>query len=150
MPGSPAKDGNHRVGRWSILVSRFRTLHNRCIRTTNDHDVARLSKHGQLDYVFVRNGLDSMASFAPGAQTPADYKDLESLFLQYLRHTGASGFARSSAVEINLALFGKPLHFLFNVVRFKADGTCDPLGIGVVITMAANIGDQNAARLSRG
>ena len=60
-----------------------------------------------------------------------------------MRHPGARGFAQSSAVEINLSVLGEVFDFFDEVVGFDADGTGDALGVGIVVTMAADIGDQH-------
>ncbi len=89
------------------------------------------------------DAFHGIASFAPCAETSGDYEDFESQILQLTRHTGAGGFARSSAVEINLAILGEILDFFDEVVGLDADGSGDAFGIGVVVAVAADVGDEH-------
>jgi hypothetical protein len=104
-------------------------------------DVGVSNKHRKLDYVLVRHGFERMSSLAPCAQTAGDDERLESLLLQEVRHPGAGRFARSSTVEINLSILGQVLEFFLKVVGFDADGSCNALRVGIVVAMAADIGD---------
>ena len=61
----------------------------------------------------MRDRFHGLACLAPAAQAVGDDEHFESFYLQQMRHPGARGFARSSAVEINLALLGEVLDFIF-------------------------------------
>ncbi len=104
----------------------------------------------QLDQVVVRHWLNGLSRLSPGTQSTGDYEHLESFFDQQLRHTGASGFACSSTVEINLSLLRQVLDFFFQAIGFEANRSRDALRVRVIVSMAAHIGDQNTAGGSRG
>ena len=76
---------------------------------------------GEFYEIVGGNAFDGMSGFAPGAQASSDHKHFESELLQLMRHTGAGGFARSSAVEINLLLLGEVLDFFDQVVGLDAN-----------------------------
>src|SRR5208282_5281396 len=62
------------------------------------------------------------------------------------RHTGAGGFACSSTVEINLLILGQVLDFFNQVVGFNANRSGNAFGVGIVVAVAADVGDQQIAR----
>src|ERR1039458_2391744 len=66
-----------------------------------------------------------------------------------MRHPGASGFACSSTVEVNVLVFGESLDLLVEIVRLDADGAGDTFGSDVVVTVAAHVDNQHAVLLSR-
>src|SRR5450631_3409235 len=66
-----------------------------------------------------------------------------------MRHPGASRFARSSTVEINVLVFGEPLDLFVEIVGFDADGAGDTFGSDVVVAVAAHIDNQHAVLLAR-
>ena len=100
-------------------------------------------KHGKLDHVVVRHGFERMSCLAPCPQTTGDDKRLETLFVQEMRHPGASRFTRSSTVEINLSILGQVLDLFLEFVGFDADGSRNALGGRVVVAVAAHVGDQD-------
>jgi hypothetical protein len=59
------------------------------------------------------------------------------------RHTGAGGFACSSAVEINLSILGEVLDFFDEIIGFDADGSGNALRVGVIVAVAADVGDEH-------
>jgi hypothetical protein len=75
----------------------------------------------------VRHWFDRLSGFSPGTEAAGDYENLESFFDQDLRHPGASGFARSSTVEINLPLLRQILDFFFETIGLKANRARDAL-----------------------
>ena len=106
-------------------------------------------EHRQFDQVVVRHWFHRLPCLSPGAQSAGDHEDLEPFFDQYLRHPGARGFACSSTVEINLPLLGKVLDLFFEQVGFEANRPGDALRLSVVVPVAADVGDQNAAGFGR-
>src|SRR5208282_6461950 len=62
------------------------------------------------------------------------------------RHTGAGGFACSSTVEINLLILGQVLDFFNQVVGLNANRSGNAFGVGIVVAVAADVGDQHVAR----
>ena len=59
----------------------------------------------------MRNGFERFSGFTPGCQAAHDYKRVESFLPQQVRHPGACGFARSSAVHINVLILRQVLKF---------------------------------------
>ena len=105
------------------------------------------AKHGKLDHVVVGHRFERMSSLAPCPQTAGDDEHLESLFMQELRHPGASCFARSSTVEINLSVLGQILDLCLEVIGLYANGSRNALRVHVIVPMAAHVGDQDAVVL---
>lgn len=93
----------------------------------------------------VRRGdrFGGQASLTPGAKTTRDHIRIESVFFEEQRHTGASSFAQSSAVEIDVLILGQHLDFFREVVGLKSNGASDALRGSVVVTVAADIGDND-------
>ena len=102
----------------------------------------RSGKGWQFHEVVVRNGFKGMSGFAPGAQATGNHKRAKSLFVQEERHPGARGFALSSTVKIDVAIFREVLQFLRKIVLFNADRTLDAAGIRVVVAMTAHVDEQ--------
>jgi hypothetical protein len=102
------------------------------------------SKHRQLDDIIAGHGFHRLPCLSPCAQSTGDHEHLESFFLQQMRHPGARGFACSSAVEINLPLLGKVLDLLLETIGLDANRSGNALGVGIVISVAAHIGNQDA------
>src|SRR5580658_804571 len=73
--------------------------------------------------IFFRHRFQWIPGPAPGPETTGDYVRIESLFAQDVRHTGAGGFAQSSAVEIDGRVLGQRLDESVQIVRFDADRT---------------------------
>ncbi len=105
-----------------------------------------LPEGGQLDQVVVGHAFDRMSGFAPGTQSTGDDEHFESDILQLAPDPGARGFALSSAVEINLAIFGKVLDLFDEVVGFDANGAGNAFGVGIVVAMAPDVGDKHVPR----
>ena len=101
------------------------------------------AKHRKLDQVVVRNGFERMSSLAPCPQATGDDKRFETLFVQEMRHPGASRFARSSTVEINLSILGQVLDLFLEVVGFDADGSGNAFRGRVVVAVAAHVSNQD-------
>src|SRR5579863_4580314 len=107
----------------------------------------RASAEGwQFNQVVVGDAFDGLSGFAPGAEPAGDYVDFKSQLDQLLRHTGAGGFALSSAVEINLLILGEVLDLFDEVVGLDADGAGDAFGVGVVVAVAADVCDDQGLR----
>ena len=92
-----------------------------------------------MHHIIGRNYFHGVAGFAPSQQTSDDYERVEASFPQHVHHTGASGFARSSTIKVNVLVLGKQLDLFGKPVRLKADGPLDAGGAAVVVTVAANI-----------
>ena len=92
-----------------------------------------------MDYIVGGNCFHGVAGFAPSQQTSDDYERAEASFPQQVHHTGASGFARSSTVKVNVLILGKQLDLFGKPVRLKTDGPLNAGGAAVVVTVAANI-----------
>jgi hypothetical protein len=58
---------------------------------------------------------------APCGETADNHKRVETLLLQQMRHPGASRFARSSTVKVNVLVLGQILDLLVEIVRLDAD-----------------------------
>src|SRR5579862_2437869 len=66
----------------------------------------------QLYQVIVGNRFQGLAGFSPRSKTAFDDECIEASLPELQRHTGASGFARSSTVEINVFIRIPILKFL--------------------------------------
>src|ERR1039458_1463305 len=66
-----------------------------------------------------------------------------------MRHPGASRFACSSTVEINVLVFGESLDLLVEIVGLDADGAGDAFGADVIVAVAAHVDNQHAVLLAR-
>src|SRR5271167_278166 len=84
-----------------------------------------------------------MSGFAPGTQPTGDDEHFESDILQLAPDPGAGGFALSSAVEIKLAIFRQILNLFDEVVGFDANGAGNAFGIGIVVAVAPDVGDEH-------
>jgi hypothetical protein len=104
-----------------------------------------LAEGWQLDEVVVGNSFEGVSGFAPGTEASGDDEYFEPELLELLRHTGAGGFALSSTVEINLLILGEVLDFFDEIVGFDTNRTGDAFGVGIVIAVAADVGDQHVA-----
>ncbi len=62
---------------------------------------------------------------------------------EYQRHTGAGGFALSSAVDVNVFVLGEGLEFFVELIGFDADGAGDAGGAGVVVAVAADVDEDD-------
>jgi hypothetical protein len=51
--------------------------------------------------------------------------------------------ASRAQVEINLAILGEILYFFDEIVGLDANGSGDAFGVGVVVTVAADVGDEH-------
>ncbi len=114
-----------------------------------DAELQGLAERRQLHQIILRDRFNWLAGFAPGSKASDNHERVEAFFPKQVRHPGASRFARSSTVEINVFVFGKIFDLLFEVVWLDADGILDAGSAGVVVTMAANIDDQNLVRSLR-
>lgn len=82
---------------------------------------SRLGKCRQLDQVVLGDRLQWLTGFSPGREAADNYKRVEAFFLQQMRHPGACPFARSSAVDVNVLVFGEILDLLFEIVGLDAN-----------------------------
>src|SRR5882724_7969928 len=64
-----------------------------------------------------------------------------------MRHTGAGGFTLSSTVQINVLVARQLIHLLIQIIRLNANRSVNSMRSRVVITMAADIGDNHALAL---
>ena len=60
-----------------------------------------------------------------------------------MHHTGARGFARSSAVQVDVFAPGKFFGFLQQIIRLKSNRPSNTVGTRIVVTVAANVDKQN-------
>ena len=97
----------------------------------------------------MRHWLEGMSGLAPGVQSANDDESLESMFLKYLRHPGTRGFALSSTVEINLPIVREILDLFLQIVGFQANRSGDSLRMSIVISVAADVGDNDVRGLLR-
>jgi len=102
-----------------------------------------LAERGQLDHVGWGDGFERQSRFAPRGQAADDHVGVEAVLFEQQRHPGAGSLAQSSAVEINVLVFGKNLDFFGKIVWLKADRSLDAFGAGVVVAVAAHVGDHN-------
>jgi hypothetical protein len=113
-------------------------------RSRDESPEPSLTKRRQLDKIFPRHDLQWLTGFAPGGQAAYQDERVESFFSQQVRHPGAGPFARSSAIQVYVLVFGQPFQLLLKIVGLDADGTLDARGIGIVVAVAADIDDENA------
>ena len=88
------------------------------------------------------DSFERMPGFAPGGKAAGDYKHLESEFLQLVRHPGAGCFSLSCTVEINLVLLGQFFDFFNEIVGLNANRSGNALGVGIIVAVAADIGND--------
>ena len=106
----------------------------------------RAAEGGKVHEIGLRDRLDGLTGLAPGGQTTHDDKRVETLLAQQMRHTGAGGFALSSAVEVDVFVFRKSFDFVGEVIGLEANRALDPRGAGVVVTVTAHINQQDLSR----
>jgi hypothetical protein len=75
--------------------------------------------------VIVRYRFHRLACLPPCAQSTYDHEGIESAFPQQMRHPGARGFARSSAVDVDVLLSRQKSELLRHVIGLKPDGAFD-------------------------
>jgi hypothetical protein len=80
-----------------------------------------LTEGGQLHQVVGWHGFYRLASFAPGAQPSLNHERPKARLPEYQRHTGAGGFARSSAIDIDVLVLGKGIEFCLQPIGFYAN-----------------------------
>ena len=97
----------------------------------------------KMHQVGLRYRLYRIAGFAPRGEAAVDHKGAESLLHQLIRHTGAGRFVGSSAVEIDVFIPGETFDFLGEVIRLQSNRAANAVGTGVVVTVAAHVGQQN-------
>lgn len=95
------------------------------------------------------DGFQGAAGFGPGAEAAVDDLGLAVLLVHHVGDADAGGLADAGAVEIDLALGSHELaegnEFLFEAMGFDADGVLDALHAGVVVAVAADVGDDDEA-----
>jgi len=67
----------------------------------------------------------------------------EAVLPEYQRHTGARGFALSSAIDVDVFVLGEGFEFFVELVGFDTDGACDAGGAGVVVSVAADVDEDD-------
>ena len=72
-----------------------------------------------------------------------DYVGAKTFLPEYQRHTGAGGFALSSAVDVDVLVLGKVFEFFVEQVGLDADGAGDAGGAGVVVAVAADVDEDD-------
>ncbi len=106
-----------------------------------------LAERWQLHEVILGDRFHRFSGLAPGSQSADDHERVETFFAQYVRHPGAGRFARSSAVEVNIFIFGEGLDFLLKVVGLDANRILNAGGAGIIIAVAADVDDQHVVRI---
>ena len=103
----------------------------------------------QLHQIFAGHRLHGLSRSAPGGEAAYQDERVESFFPQHERHPGARGFARSSAVEVDVSVWGQPLQFFFEIVGFNSDRTFNARGVFFVVAVAAHVDHQDSIRFLR-
>jgi hypothetical protein len=111
------------VGRWTLNDYRLKV--GRCTRSVWG------------------TGSNGFPDLRHAASPPADDKSAKSVLSQHKRHTGASRFARSSAVQVDVFIPGKCFDFLREVIRLQSNRPSNAVGTRIVVTVTAHIGQQN-------
>ena len=103
-----------------------------------------LGERRQLHQIILWHRLKMPSGLPPRRQTAHNHERVKSLFPQQVRHPGASRFACSSTVKINVLVLGQILDLLLEIVGLDADRAGDPLGTNVVVAVAAHVNDQHS------
>jgi hypothetical protein len=128
------------LGRLTRIVVRFGFAIDSPRRTDSTDSTDRMSTKGRkMHEVVLRHRFDRVPGFAPGCQATDDHEGVETLFSEEVRHTGARGFALSSAVEVDVFVFRKPSNFDREIVGLNPNRPPDPVGTGVVVTVTADV-----------
>ncbi len=102
--------------------------------------LASASAEGRQMYEIVAwHRLEGFSCLTPCRQPADDYKRIESLLSQQVRHPGARGLARSSAVDVDVLILGKILKLLGKIIRLNANRPLNAHRTGIVVAMAAYI-----------
>ena len=83
-----------------------------------------------------------MTGFFPRRDSTYDDERVESLISQLQRHPGAGRFAGSSAVKINVLIFGDGLELFREIIGLDAHGSADTFGVGIVVAVTTDIENQ--------
>ncbi len=83
------------------------------------------AERGQHHQVTLRHNFKRKSGFAPGGEAADHHVRVKSFFPQYVRHTGAGGFAHSSAVEVDLLVARQIVEHIAQAVGLDADGAAD-------------------------
>jgi hypothetical protein len=97
----------------------------------------------KMHYVGLWYPLQRIPGFAPCCQASNNHKRVKSSFPQQMRHTGASSFTWSSAVQVDVSVPGKCLDFRRQIIRLQANRPSYAICAWIVVTVAAHIGQQN-------
>jgi hypothetical protein len=74
-----------------------------------------------MHQIIVRHRFGRLTRLPPRRQPAHDHERIESLFPQQMRHPGAGRFPRSSAVQINIFVFGQLFQFFRQMVGLETD-----------------------------
>ncbi len=112
------------------------------LKPTANH--ARLTECGQFHQIIFRHRLDGFSGFAPGGEAADDHKRVEPFFPQQMRHTGAGGLACSSAVQVDVFVFGKVFDFVLKIVGLNSNRVLNSSRTGIVIAVAPHVDDLHS------
>jgi len=108
-----------------------------------------LVEAGEVLDLVVGDGFEGAAGFGPGAEASVDDLGPAVLLVHHVGDADAGGLADAGAVEVDLALGGHELaegdELLLEAVGFNADGVLDALHAGIVVAVAADVGDDDEA-----
>ena len=119
-----------------------KNLHSLIKRSVKAGIAGSSGKRGQLHQVVPRHRLDGLACLPPGRKTADDHKRIKPLFPQQVRHPGAGRFSQSSAIQVDVAVARQVLDLLGKIIGFDPYGTLDTTRVGIIVAVAADIGDE--------
>src|ERR1700733_12523559 len=90
----------------------------------------------EMYQIVMGHGFDRLSRFAPRRQAADDNEGVESLLAKQVRHTGAGGFALSSAIEVDVLILRKRNAFLRQVIRLNTDGAGNARRSCIVVPVA--------------
>ena len=109
------------------------------VHATND--ISTAGEGGEFHHVVGGDVFKREAGLSPRVESTADDAGVEAFFSENVRHTGAGGVVRSSAVEIDFFGFGEGGDGVGQAVGFEALGALDALGSGVIVAVGADVED---------
>src|SRR5215469_2098644 len=106
-------------------------------------DLFLSAERRKMHEVAGRYSLDRIAGSTPGSQATNNHKCTKSLLPQQMRYTSARGFAWSSAVQVDVFVPRKFFGLFRQIIRLKSNRASNAVGMRIVVTVAANVDNQN-------
>ena len=106
-------------------------------------DLQLLDEAGEMDDVIGGDLLHGVASFFPGGKA-SDYDfGFKASFVEELRYTLTGGLVLATAVEVDVAVAREIGESFDKTIGFNANRTEDAFGFGIIVAVAADVGDED-------